>query len=427
MRRGLARFLSCFVFPRERRRAFRARFCEKKESDIERLESKVDLLTRMYLLGKVAPNAWNALCPPVSLSEESSQKLITQQWANLGENGRIKCQGLILQAQLLRELFYVLPYESVVTALHRLQDVNQSAEVAELLTDVLSWVYRRAEKYDEAVRVLDTARRAGGVFSPLILRRAILCNFRSGSTADAEALMSAYHRRFGVKDLWKSSELTALSEKQGKIDEEMGKISRLTKDIQRNLERKQLEAMLLGKRVAVVGNAPTELGKGHGVEIDGYDIVIRFNDFPTDPEFVRDYGRKTDVWCCSVWAKTHWRKNIQTVILGDFFYSDEYPNFDFAKNANLSEQRFWAIPLPFYQKTLKESGIKLPTLGCLLLTWLKDVLPTFTIDDVFGFSFKEEQAPSKLEHYYRSEATRTGTIHNLDEERVFLRKLFNLN
>ena len=55
------------------------------------------------------------------------------------------------------------------------------------------------------------------------------------------------------------------------------------------LER--IKPMLKGKRVAIVGNSSALLNKGQGEEIDGHDIVIRFNKgFPNEK-----VGKKTDL------------------------------------------------------------------------------------------------------------------------------------
>ena len=52
--------------------------------------------------------------------------------------------------------------------------------------------------------------------------------------------------------------------------------------------------LLEGKRVAVVGNAPSEIGRKKGAEIDAHDLVIRFNNFRLKG-FEDDYGSKTDI------------------------------------------------------------------------------------------------------------------------------------
>jgi len=51
--------------------------------------------------------------------------------------------------------------------------------------------------------------------------------------------------------------------------------------------------LLLGKRIAIVGNAKSLFDKNYGAEIDGHDVVIRFNKgFITKPE---SQGTKTDI------------------------------------------------------------------------------------------------------------------------------------
>lgn len=51
--------------------------------------------------------------------------------------------------------------------------------------------------------------------------------------------------------------------------------------------------LLLGKRIAIVGNAKSLFDKNYGAEIDDHDVVIRFNKgFITKPE---SQGTKTDI------------------------------------------------------------------------------------------------------------------------------------
>ena len=53
---------------------------------------------------------------------------------------------------------------------------------------------------------------------------------------------------------------------------------------------------LCNKKIAVVGNAPSERGKALGNVIDAHDIVIRFNNFVNHPSFEIDYGKKLSIW-----------------------------------------------------------------------------------------------------------------------------------
>ena len=57
----------------------------------------------------------------------------------------------------------------------------------------------------------------------------------------------------------------------------------------------RLLSLLKGKRVAIVGPAAYLTGKGHGKEIDQYDVVIRPNAFSVPLKAQTDYGRRTDI------------------------------------------------------------------------------------------------------------------------------------
>lgn len=53
--------------------------------------------------------------------------------------------------------------------------------------------------------------------------------------------------------------------------------------------------LLRGKRIAVVGNGPSLLGKGMGGWIDGADVVVRMNCYQTRG-YEQDVGRRCDLW-----------------------------------------------------------------------------------------------------------------------------------
>lgn len=59
------------------------------------------------------------------------------------------------------------------------------------------------------------------------------------------------------------------------------------------------DALLKGKRVAIVGPAETMIGTGRGDFLDSYDLVVRFNTvieyLPFPGELARDIGTRTDI------------------------------------------------------------------------------------------------------------------------------------
>lgn len=57
-------------------------------------------------------------------------------------------------------------------------------------------------------------------------------------------------------------------------------------------------------RCALVGSGRVLKGRGHGQEIDGYDVVIRVNRLPT-PEYFADFGQKTHILFANHWEQEH--------------------------------------------------------------------------------------------------------------------------
>lgn len=314
-----ARIFACFVFPQERRHAFRARHCAKRETRLDRLERKIDLLTRAFLLKETVPNAFRALSVPAALSSGISEKLSAQRWANAGENGEIKRHCVTIQAELLRELVYLLPTDIVTFELKKLLASSYEDASRTALLDALSWVYRRAENYAAAFDVLKADFDAGTEFTSDLLRRFALCALREGNEAAATSALRAHHARFGTRNLWRNFDSAQLSGKLGGNDAKIRAVVAASSRLEKNLSESVFEKLLHGKRIAVVGNGPQEIGRGNGEKIDVHDIVIRFNDFPTGEKFHRDYGAKTDVWVTSCYTKTTWRENVPVVIAGDFF------------------------------------------------------------------------------------------------------------
>lgn len=57
-----------------------------------------------------------------------------------------------------------------------------------------------------------------------------------------------------------------------------------------------LEDLVSGKRVIVVGPAPSIIGSRQGAYIDEYDIVVRVNKaIPVPPKLYKDIGKRTDI------------------------------------------------------------------------------------------------------------------------------------
>ncbi|PWQ95011.1 glycosyltransferase family 29 protein [Leucothrix arctica] len=69
---------------------------------------------------------------------------------------------------------------------------------------------------------------------------------------------------------------------------------------QQDAWRQELLELLEDKSLAVIGNGTSLINSGLGPEIDGHDIICRFNRFPANSyDLQRDVGTKTNIWITS--------------------------------------------------------------------------------------------------------------------------------
>lgn len=201
------------------------------------------------------------------------------------------------------------------------------------------------------------------------------------------------------------------------------------------------ETYINNKNIAVVGNAPTQIGKGKGYEIDSHDIVIRFNCFKTKG-FESDYGSKT----------TAWVRNIDIAVAKDM-EQIEVSEFDFI----ILEPNIWRFPIDnifldtFYTYVTKydipvcylknrDSLVRqidaFPTSGALLLYNLYLYRKLTKSIQLYGFSFTDSNDDSILEnksfsHYYKDNDLRekkfvaSSMHHDKNKEFAFLKKIYS--
>lgn len=187
-------------------------------------------------------------------------------------------------------------------------------------------------------------------------------------------------------------------------------------------ESKALDGFLEGKTIAVVGNGPSELGKGLGQEIDSHDVVIRFNNYKIKG-FEKDYGRRTNVWMKGGAADVRYKlrdKSIKAILYTDDIIEEgliarfsRYPRVELEKG----------LVVDYLDR--KERGVLIdalgvrPSSGAFLahrLLRVRDVTVDF-----YGFAFLEDMATRRMdgfEHYAKDvdsdRARQMATIANHD-------------
>ena len=256
-----------------------------------------------------------------------------------------------------------------------------------------------------------------------------------------EKLLIRYISKHGEKDIYKYMPLSVYVCNDIKFDikDELIKMSaavfvRFNKSIKRNVIFNKLK----NRTIAVVGNGPSEIGKGLGKEIDSHDIVIRFNNYSTEG-FEEDYGTKTNIWVRGSGASDVINRevisNYDLVIFeGDYYHLPIIPKghpevlFDYLKQ-NTAMAYFDCQT----HQTLKEySGIEFPTSG-LVTIWaiylMKDAIRKL---DVYGFAFRQEIQNGIATHYFNDRtaqvAEERSKVHSLDKEsEIIIRLLEKIN
>ncbi len=189
-----------------------------------------------------------------------------------------------------------------------------------------------------------------------------------------------------------------------------------------NLEK--LQEFISNKSIAVVGNAPSEIGLKNGIEIDSHDIVIRFNNFSTEKKYSKDYGIKTNIWAV-------------TPAIESLFFPEDYYDFDFILSPNINlkipEERIKIL----YNYTILSGcfcylesigcrrmfNINVPSIGLYILFYLLENINKLGKVSLYGFSPLD--AKREVRHYFNDDPAKTEnlTFHDWDKEAIIIKEL----
>lgn len=154
--------------------------------------------------------------------------------------------------------------------------------------------------------------------------------------------------------------------------------------------------------LCIVGNSPCERGRGLGAFIDSHDVVIRFNDYSTAPEYSEDYGRKTDIWSRNYTYQNIWRRDSEkfrhTLLPGLSLYW-RVPNgyqflVDHAASGNSAED----VPVRIYHNLMVRVGVP-PSSGLLVLYWIFAIRGGLKNVSVFGFSMMDQNGIGPVRYF----------------------------
>lgn len=175
--------------------------------------------------------------------------------------------------------------------------------------------------------------------------------------------------------------------------------------------------------IVVVGNAPSEVGRGRGPEIDAADTVIRFNDFRLDG-FERDYGTKTDLWSSTFWAmdgRGHVQRpefsgrTICPLPLDAPEFLEKYHHQKYHGGHDLEAAKAAGarcMPFEFFERLLALDP--LPSSGLMILWWLYCIGKIGQVR-IYGFNFFSN---AEAHHYYKDHDR--NVCHKAELERLLV-------
>ncbi len=141
--------------------------------------------------------------------------------------------------------------------------------------------------------------------------------------------------------------------------------------------REALRADLVGKRVALVGNARALADTGHGAAIDGADIVIRVNRAPMPA--ARSHGTRTDWLALATSITAADLARIRPARILWMSHKRKRLAWDVARSPG-----FYLHPLPDTQR-LKSALSAPPTTGLMMIDLL--AASDLAALDLYGFDF----------------------------------------
>ena len=204
-------------------------------------------------------------------------------------------------------------------------------------------------------------------------------------------------------------------------------------------EDRAFDRLLEGKSIAVVGNGPSEVGKGLGTEIDSHDLVIRINNFKVSG-FSADYGSRCDVWMKGGAADVShdFPLKDQSSGLKAVLYTEDIVNEGMlGQNADWPKREMEAGLIVDYldkgeRATLMAKLDCRPSSGAFLIDRLRRIKGV--IVDVYGFAFLDERqvdASNGFEHYAKDSTPENARYqmlsagHDIVAESAYLKSLFD--
>ena len=269
----------------------------------------------------------------------------------------------------------------------------------------------------------------------------ILCFYKMDKIEIVEYILFKYINRYGTLSIHRFLLVSKIANKFMIKNEKIDMSVFIYNSLKENEKKELLKNLIRGKKLAIVGNAPSEIGTGNGKKIDSYDIVVRINNYVIDG-YENDYGTKTDIWIRGFGGldmKDYSLNNnyLLTCMTGQYedipIWLEESFNIIY-RDLKKDQNSFCFLPQKYHKEIINEFGYEYPSTGLIIIYTLykmkKELNETLSIDDIFGFSFKNDNDNNIMEHYFKDRSTSEDAIHTighrLNDQNIFLKNLFNI-
>ena len=243
-----------------------------------------------------------------------------------------------------------------------------------------------------------------------------------GDLNEALTILKKYNFFYNLSHLNNFLRVANFAHDNGYTNEVIETSSKIYKQLIKNREDNVLEKVLKGKRIAIVGNGPSEVGKNKGKEIDEHDIVIRFNNFRIKG-FEADYGTRTDIWCCNLNTDIKNRDlDFQMILLPEDVQRRTIRRLNIFSDAMEKDVCIYSFEEK-YTKGLEAEFYDQPTFGLRLIYGLTKIFPDFGNIDFYGFNFCSDEMSEFTIHYFNERNFSFEQLHNLPKETEYLLSL----
>lgn len=259
------------------------------------------------------------------------------------------------------------------------------------------------------------------------IQHLVLCS----DIEDALKELKQYKETYpNLKDIERFLFVANFACKSGISNNIIEKASDVYEELERNTNSDIFKQLINGKSVAVVGNGPSEVGKGSGAEIDSHDIVIRFNNYHTKG-FEADYGSKTTIHIKGLAPDIlHGIDDDGVQLINYTLDPTKSMLLDGYLESMIEESKKYKIAYfkeEVMQNAIKNSTVAFPTAGFTTLMYLFTNKEQENIKDIgcYGFSYKQTAIDNKSSHYFEKRHFFKNLKHDLVAEAMFLKKYLN--